>query len=157
VLLSVLKEGDFFGEMSVIDKKPRSASVIALEECEFISISRNYFLEMVRQAPEISLKLMAVMSERLRKADAQIETLALLDVYGRVARYLLELGINEGKIEGEVIVVENPPKQADIAAKVGASRETVSRVMTNLQKRGYIKYEPGRKLVINEPIPPSKK
>lgn len=156
VMLSTLRENDFFGEMSVIDKKPRSASVIALEDCELLVIHRKNFIEMIREFPQLSLEILSVMAQRLRKADAQIETLALMDMYGRVARYLLDLAKSDGEETEDGIVINNPPKQIDIANSIGTSRETVSRVMTDLQKRGYIIFEPGKRMVLLERIPDRK-
>lgn len=156
VILSILKESDFFGEMSVIDRQPRSASVIALEDCELLVIHRRDFLEILKEYPEISLEILSVLTQRLRKADAQIETLALMDVYGRVARYLLEVAKSQGKETPEGVVILSPPKQAEIASQIGTTRETVSRVMTDLQRRGYIIFEPGKKIVIKERLPDSR-
>ena len=90
VIIAVLGAGEFFGEMSLIDDEPRSASVITLESCDFLAIPKDNFLAALRQSTEICLAVMRGLVKRLRSADRKIETLALLDVYGRVARVLLD-------------------------------------------------------------------
>lgn len=134
VILAVLGAGEFFGEMSLIDDEPRSASVITLEPCDFLAIPKENFLSVLRQSTEICLGVMRGLVKRLRSADRKIETLALLDVYGRVARVLLD---SSELIEGNRIVRNRLPRQ-QIAKMVGASREMVSRVMKGLELEGFI-------------------
>ncbi|MFA7667066.1 MAG: cyclic nucleotide-binding domain-containing protein [Burkholderiaceae bacterium] len=134
VILAVLGSGDWFGEMSMIDDAPRSASVVTLEACEFMSIDKNSFRALLRQSPEICMAVMRQLVTRLREADRKIETLALLDVYGRVARVLLDFSED---IDGERIVRNRLPRQ-EIAKMIGASREMVSRVMKGLESEGFV-------------------
>ena len=135
VILSMLKEGDFFGEMSLLDGQPRSASVVAIGDSEVLALDRNDFVRFVESRPLVALSILAEMSRRLREADAKIGSLALLDVYGRVARALLEFAAPDR--EGNNVIRERISRQ-DIAKMVGASREMVSRVMKDLEDRGFI-------------------
>ncbi len=148
VILAVLGSGEFFGEMSLIDDSPRSASVITLESCEFMAVSKDAFKTMLQQSPEVSMAVMRGLVRRLREADKKIETLALLDVYGRVARVLLDFSEDVG---GERVVKNRLPRQ-EIAKMIGASREMVSRVMKGLEIDGYIVPMGEGKLVLREKI-----
>jgi CRP/FNR family cyclic AMP-dependent transcriptional regulator len=148
VILAVLGSGEFFGEMSLIDDAPRSASVITLEPCEFMAVSKEAFKAMLAQSPEVSMNVMRGLVRRLREADKKIETLALLDVYGRVARVLLDFSENVG---GERIVKNKLPRQ-EIAKMIGASREMVSRVMKGLELDGYIVPMPEGRLALREKL-----
>ncbi len=148
VILAVIGSGEFFGEMSLIDDAPRSASVITLEPCEFMAVSKEAFKAMLVQSPDVCMAVMRGLVRRLREADKKIETLALLDVYGRVARVLLDFSENVG---GERIVKNKLPRQ-EIAKMIGASREMVSRVMKGLEIDGYIVPMPEGKLVLREKL-----
>ncbi|HMM52512.1 MAG TPA: cyclic nucleotide-binding domain-containing protein [Burkholderiaceae bacterium] len=148
VILAVLGSGDFFGEMSLIDEAPRSASVITLESCDFMSINKDAFRAMLLQSAEMCMAVMKGMVRRLREADRKIETLALLDVYGRVARVLLDFS---EVVNGERIVKNKLPRQ-EIAKMIGASREMVSRVMKGLEIDGYIVPMPEGRLMLREKI-----
>src|SRR6185369_17195157 len=97
VILSVLGPGDFFGEMALLDNEPRSATAIAVEESELLSLHRNDFQTVLNDNRSITSALIRVLSARLRRANHQISTLALLDVYGRVARVIVDMAREEGK------------------------------------------------------------
>ena len=148
VILAVLSSGEFFGEMSLIDDAPRSASVITLEPCEFMAVSKEAFKAMLVQSPEVTMAVMRGLVRRLREADKKIETLALLDVYGRVARVLLDFS----ELVGNERIVKNKLPRQEIAKMIGASREMVSRVMKGLEIDGYIVPMPEGKLVLREKL-----
>jgi CRP/FNR family cyclic AMP-dependent transcriptional regulator len=148
VILAVLGPGECFGEMSLIDDAPRSASVITIESCDFMSINKESFKTMMVSSPEISMRIMKGLVKRLREADKKIETLALLDVYGRVARVLLDFSEQVGM---DRIVRSKLPRQ-EIAKMIGASREMVSRVMKGLEVEGYIVPMPEGKLMLREKL-----
>ena len=138
IILSILKDGDFFGEMSLLDGQPRSATVVAMEDSTLLIIQRNDFLYQIEKNPTIAKAIFAEMSRRMRRADERIGNLILLDVYGRIARFLLDLARTDGaKVEGG-IMIEKRPTQQDIASIVGTSRETVSRVLNELNRRKLI-------------------
>ena len=134
VILSLIGPGEFFGEMGLIDDSPRSASVVAIEPCELLSVTKRDFRKCLQENFEMAQTVMRGLVRRLREADRKIGSLALLDVYGRVARLLLDMSEN---VNGQKIVTKRLPKQ-DIAKMIGASREMVSRVMKDLQMGGYI-------------------
>ena len=147
VILSILGASEFFGEMGLLDDSPRSATVVTLEPSELLSISKADFKRSLAENFELSLILMRGLVKRLREADQKIGSLALMDVYGRVARLLLEMAED---VNGEKIVVNKVSKQ-DIAKMIGASREMVSRVMKDLQIGGYIEVR-GRSIVLRDNI-----
>ena len=134
VILTILGPGEFFGEMGLIDDNPRSASVVAIEPCELLAITRRDFKKCMTDNAEMAMAVMRGLVRRLREADRKIGSLALLDVYGRVARLLLDMAED---VNGQKVVTKRLPKQ-DIAKMIGASREMVSRVMKDLQTSGFI-------------------
>jgi CRP-like cAMP-binding protein len=148
IILSMFKPGDFFGEMSLIDNQPRSANVIALEESEVLVLSRDSFAKQIVESPLLAMAILAEMSRRLRRADAAIGSLALLDVYGRLAHVLIDLGKREGSTTGAGIFIRERPTQQDLANMVGTTRETVSRALSEFQRRGLIEMR-GRALILN--------
>jgi len=139
VILAILGPNEFFGEMGLIDDQPRSASVVALEVCEILTLTRRDFKRCLAENFEMAMTVMRGLVKRLREADQKIGSLALMDVYGRVARLLLEMAET---VNGQKVVTKKLAKQ-DIAKMVGASREMVSRVMKDLQSDGYIQVRPG--------------
>ena len=147
VILSILGPGEFFGEMGLLDDSLRSASVVTLDACELLTISKTDFKRSLAENFELSLNVMRGLVQRLREADRKIGSLALMDVYGRVARLLLEMAED---INGEKVVVNKLSKQ-DIAKMIGASREMVSRVMKDLQLSGYLEVR-GRAIVLRDTI-----
>jgi CRP/FNR family cyclic AMP-dependent transcriptional regulator len=134
IILAWLGPGEFFGEMGLIDGSPRSASVVAVEPCELLTIGKTEFQRCMQENFQVAQKLMQILVGRLREADRNIESLALLDVYGRVARLLLDLSEEE---DGKRLVRQKISKQ-DMARMIGASREMVSKVMRDLEVGGYI-------------------
>lgn len=149
VILSSLRAGDFFGEMSLLDGQPRSASVIATEDTELFELHREGFLQAMHLQSELVIRILLVMSRRLRVADQNIKSLALLDVYGRVARALRVLSREEGSQAGSNVIIEKRPSHQDLAAMAGTSRETVSRVLGDLIRAGFISMD-GKRLIIHD-------
>lgn len=134
VILSVLAEGEFFGEMALIDDEPRSAHVIAMEDSTLVVLRREDFHTLLTQAPGISLALLKELSRRLRRVDEKVGSLVLLDVNGRVAQLLLELADEAG---GDRIT--RRLTHHTIAQMIGSSRETVSRTIRELVEKGYVR------------------
>ena len=137
IILAWLGPGEFFGEMGLIDGSPRSANVVAAEACELLFLSKDAFQRCLQDNFQVAQKLMKTLVLRLREADRKIESLALLDVYGRVARLLLDMS---EVVEGRRVVKKKMSKQ-DMAKMIGASREMVSKVMRDLELSGYIRYQ----------------
>ncbi len=133
VILSVMGSGSFFGEMALLDDRPRSAHVIAMEDSRLLLLRRDDFQNQLRQSPAVAVALLAELSRRLREADEKIGNLVLLDVNGRVAALLLRLAEEEG---GEKITKRLT--HHTIAQMIGSSRETVSRTMRALVDRNVI-------------------
>jgi CRP/FNR family cyclic AMP-dependent transcriptional regulator len=148
IILSIFKApGDFFGEMSLLDDEPRSATVIAAAPSRLLALSRRDFQAHLERHPRTALRVLTELSRRLRRADAVIGNLALLDVYGRLAGKLRELAASEGEEVEDGVVLRQRPTQAEIAATIGASRETVSRALSDLARRGYVVMS-GKRLVL---------
>jgi CRP-like cAMP-binding protein len=149
VILSILSEGDFFGEMSILDGQNRSANVVTLEDSRIMVIRREDFLQMLHDYPQIAINLLKELAGRLRRSDAQIKSLSLQNATGKVASTLLRIADDSGKIHlGQVEIPRLPPQQ-DLANMAGTSRETISRVLKALTKQGYLKKE-GSRLIIKD-------
>ena len=134
VILAVLKAGDYVGEMSLIDNEPHSATVRTEVQSDMLVLGRAEFARCLPENSSLSYAIMRGLVQRLRNADRQIESLALLDVYGRVARSLLDMA----ETVGEEKVIHGKVSRQDLAKVVGASREMVSRVMKDLEERGMV-------------------
>jgi len=133
VILDVLSVGDHFGELSLIDGRPRSAHVVATQASALLVLRRADFRRQVEQSPSVAWGLMVELSRRLRQADGTIGSLVLLDVPGRVAKVLLE-----NATPGEPARMVKQLTHQTIAHMIGASRETVSRAMAEFQDKGMI-------------------
>lgn len=133
VILSVLKDGDCFGEMALIDDEPRSAHVIAMEDSDVLVLRREDFQRKLSELPGMALALLRTLSRRLREADEKIGGLVLLDVNGRVAQLLLKLAD-----ENDGVNIVRKITHHTIAQMVGSSRETVSRTIRELAEKGLI-------------------
>ena len=138
VILSLLGDGAVFGELSLLDGKPRSANVIATEDTVLIMLRRQDFLQLVHKAPQITIELLAELASRLRRTDRQIEGLALLDVTSRISETLLQLAGDNGVETDDGVTIHNRPTHQELANMSGTTRETVSRVLKRLETQGYI-------------------
>ena len=149
VIVGTLVAGEFFGEISLFDQEPRSASVEALERCYVQQLSYKSLQKVMDRSPHIAKKMMQGMSQRLRHADRQISTLALMNISGRVSRALLELAIvsNGQKIVGQ------PFTQKNLADMIGASREMVNRTLRALNEAGYIEIHRKSITILNDNLP----
>jgi CRP/FNR family cyclic AMP-dependent transcriptional regulator len=147
VTLAVFGPGDYFGEMAILDGRPRSASAIALDALETLALQRGEFIAAVNRHPRIAIQVMSALSMRLRHTDAMIEDLLFLDVHGRVAKKLLDLADLHGVRTPEGVRIEMKLTQTDLAALVGASRESVNKVMGYFVDKRFITSEK-RKITI---------
>ena len=136
---------DYFGEMSFFDRNSRCATVITREKCTLMVLPRKAFFEFAARHPEIYKNLIKALLEKLRRATQQIEELAFLDVYGRLARFLIENQNAEG-------VIDEKLTQQELADMVGSSRETVNRIFNELVGGGFIEKEKGR-IVVKKKLP----
>ena len=135
VILATLHPGDYIGEMSLIDNEPHSATVRAEVQIDALILGRVEFAKCMSENSSMAYAVMKGLVKRLRHANSNIESLALMDVYGRVAKALLEFSVPDALGNA---VIRNKVSRQDLAKMVGASREMVSRVMKDLEERGFI-------------------
>lgn len=133
IVLNQIGPGEYFGEIA-LDEGPRSASVMTLEPTRFLVVAKEDFWDFLASSPEFSLHLIRKLTRRVRALTRDVKSLALMDVYGRVARMLLELAVER---EG-ALVIEGRQTQQEMANRVGASREMISRILKDLTDGGYI-------------------
>lgn len=138
VILAILGEGDFFGEMSLLDGQTRSANAIAQEDAEVLILKRHDFLLFLEKFPKIAISLLTELAGRIRKSDQQIESFALSDAEQRIGITILRLAEELGTIRSGVVQIRKLPYQQDIANMAGTSRETVSRMLKLLEEKGFI-------------------
>jgi CRP-like cAMP-binding protein len=147
VILAIINESDFFGEMALLDGMARSATVTALEDTKLFMIQRNEFLELLKNYPEVSIALLTELTRRLRASSMKVKALSLKDAEGKVATVLLELADHIGKIKQGVVEVDHLPYQQELANMAGTSRETISRTLHSFAKKGLVELD-GSKLRI---------
>ena len=147
VILSLLGPGSGFGELSLLDSKPRSANVVATEDTDLLMLRRSDFIQLIYKTPQIATALLAELATRLRKTDRQIEGLALLDVTSRISETLLQLATEQGTETADGGVIESRPTHQELANMSGTTRETGSRVIKRLEGQGYINCS-GRRITI---------
>lgn len=145
VILSVMRPGDFFGEMALMDEEPYASSAIAMEDSTLLVLSRSDFRRCLTEIPGMSLGLLRALCGRLREADDKIGGLILLDVMGRVSQLLLEMAAQKG---GDLI--PDPPTHQVMAQMVGTSRETVSRTISALTAQKSIAGVSGGIRILNQ-------
>ena len=138
ISLVVLGKGDVFGELAILDGLPRSADAIALERVECYTLQRSDFHNAIMKNPKIAIQVLEVLSRRLRKTDDKVEDLVVLDVYGRVAKKLLDLAKEHGVKVDDGTLIDVRMTQQDLASMVGASRESVNKVLGYFTDKGYI-------------------
>jgi len=147
LILAIKGAGQYFGEM-VLDEQPRSASVMTLEPSQFAILPRADFRAFLLAHPEVSLQLIHNLIRVARGMNRSVRNLAMLDVYGRVARVLLELAVER---DGKLVIPERLT-QKDIAARVGASREMINRILRDLTTGGYVSVQDGH-ITLNKAPP----
>jgi len=148
VQLNQIGAGEYFGEVT-LDGGPRSASVMALEECRCAVVKRAELTAFLERNPEFARHLVRKLAHRVRMLTESVRSLALMDVYGRVARLLLELAEErDGRL-----VVEESLTHRDIASRVGASREMISRIFSDLTDGGYVRKEDRHLVIMRKPPP----
>ena len=134
IILSIFGPGDYFGEMALIDGKPRSATIVTRESSQLMIFSRKDLRNIFSSNPDIVFNLLKGLVERLRESNKKIESLAFMDVYGRVARFLT----HSARPEGDDLVVAEALTHQEIANMVGSSREMVSRILKELIRGEFI-------------------
>ena len=147
VILATLGPGDYIGEMSIIDNEPHSATVRAEVQTDVLMLGRSEFARCMPESSSMAYAVMRVLVQRLRHSVRNIESLALMDVYGRLARVLLE---NAQRDANGSLVIHDKISRLDLAKMVGASREMVTRVMKDLEQRGFVTVRLDGAMVIKE-------
>ena len=148
IVVNMQGPGEHFGELALIDSALRSASVMTVEKTRLTSISKADFTKILADHSDIALRLIQNLAARVRVLSENVKNLALLDVYGRVAKTLLSLAHEQ---DGKLVIEERLTQQ-DIANRVGASREMVARIMKDLVSGNYITIDQKR-IQINEKLP----
>jgi CRP/FNR family cyclic AMP-dependent transcriptional regulator len=146
VQLNQLGPGEYFGDVT-LDGGPRSASVMALEPCRCAIVKRDEMGRFMSEYPEFAVHVTRKLAHRVRALTSSVRDLALMDVYGRVARLLLEIA---EEVDGRLVIGEKLT-QKDIAQRVGASREMISRIFSDLAEGGYVKKDDGRLVIVRKP------
>lgn len=148
-VLAFLREGDFFGELAILDGETRSANVITLSECTIQTINRREFLDLIEHHPKVATALLMELARRLRKTDMHLEYLTLSDAEGKIASILIELAEENGTYRMGDVTLAHMPMQQDIANMAGTTRETVSRMMKKLEEKKWLLRD-GQKVIIKK-------
>ncbi|MFC1620269.1 Crp/Fnr family transcriptional regulator [Candidatus Neomarinimicrobiota bacterium] len=149
VILAILGSAEFFGEMALLDGQGRSANVMATEDAVLFTLNRRDFLDVLERFPSISILLLKEMTSRLRKSDQQIKSLSLSDAEHRIGIAIHRFAEEMGIFKMGQVVIKRVPYQQDIANMAGTSRETVSRMLKSLERKGLVERE-GRRLIIRD-------
>ena len=149
VTLAVLGRGEVLGELSLLDGEPFSADVTAMEDCALLVIERSQFLNLLRQNSDLCLHLMALLARRLRRTNAALEDIALLDLPTRLGRLLARLATEYGVPVGGGTRIEVKLSQKDLSALVGASREKVNKIIRQWEDEGLLGKDSGRMVVVD--------
>lgn len=148
--LTIMQPGDFLGEMAILDSLPRSATAEVLDEQAIAyTVNKRDFERIILENPQIALKIMGVLTRRIRQVNQQVEDLAFKDVHERVASTLFQLSRTEGRQIGAKILINLKMTHQDLANMVGSSRETVTRALNRLQDEGIISIS-HQQITINE-------
>ena len=150
ITLSIQEAGSYFGELSLLDDSPRSASVMTLEKTVCGLIAKAEFKKWLSEHPDLTWCIIKGLTRRIRILTESVRGFALFDVYGRLSRLLSDLAVDTG---GKPTVLDRPSHQ-EMANRIGSSREMVSKIMKDLVNGGYLSIA-GKTLVINRKLPPS--
>jgi CRP/FNR family cyclic AMP-dependent transcriptional regulator len=148
-LLSILGPGDMFGELSLFDPGPRTATATAIVDSKLLALANNQVIGWVKDHPQVSLQLLGRLAQRLRKANDVLSDLVFADVPGRVAKAIIELGQRFGTQKPDGLHVNHELTQEELAQLVGASRETVNKALADFASRGWVKLEPRAVIVLD--------
>lgn len=150
-VLTTQSEGEYFGELALVDDAPRSASVAALEACKLMVLSKAAFQESLREYPDLGLQLIKGLVRRVRRLTENARALALKDVFGRIVALLHDLSAPRG----DMLVVQERLTHQEIARRIGSSREMVSRILKDLETGGYIAVDADHRITIRRKLPQS--
>ena len=148
-LLTILGPGDMFGELSLFDPGPRTATATAVTDARLLSLSNDKVIGWVTQHPNVSLQLLGRLSQRLRRSNEVLADLVFSDVPGRVAKAIMDLGTRFGVTKDDGLHVNHDLTQEELAQLVGASRETVNKALADFAGRGWVRLEPRAFVVLD--------
>jgi CRP/FNR family cyclic AMP-dependent transcriptional regulator len=151
-IIAILSEGEFFGEMAVIDGEERSASATTLEPTELLMLTKDDLHDIIHRYPRISLRLLVTLAGRMRRTNEAFLAYSTLDVNGRLALQLLRLAEQHGRVTPQGVRIDIHLTQTDLGSLVGASRESVNKVLGYFRRQGYVSMDEKNYLVVkNEP------
>jgi CRP-like cAMP-binding protein len=148
-LLSILGPGDMFGELSLFDPGPRTATATAVTDARVLALAHDQVIGLVTQHPQVSLELLARLAQRLRRTNEVLADLVFSDVPGRVAKALMDLGSRFGVQKDDGLHVNHDLTQEELAQLVGASRETVNKALADFAARNWVRLEPRAVVVLD--------
>ena len=148
IVLGIIPQGSYFGEIALLDSEPRSANVMTLEPSSFLIITRSDFQQCLRDNIDIAMNMLSALTDRVRDLTGSIKSLALSNVYRRIVNTLLKMAVQKG----DVLVVEEKLTQQDIANMVGSSREMVNKIFHDLVEGGYISSK-NKQITIHKKLP----
>jgi CRP/FNR family transcriptional regulator/CRP/FNR family cyclic AMP-dependent transcriptional regulator len=149
LILNIHTDGDFFGELSILDGAARSASAVAMEATQVLVLQRNEFLDVIHKKPDAAAEIMSILSYRLRRATSLLEDAVFLDLPARLAKRLLELADKHGVNTDEGLRIDLRLSQHELANSTGASRESVNRLLGQFQDRGLLRIDKQCFLIID--------
>lgn len=144
VILNVINPGEIFGEVALLDGKERTADAIALTACELLVLERRDFLPFLRSNPDVCIRMLGILCERLRRTSEQVEDILFLDLSGRLARALVRLAQTHGERGTDGIRIALPLSQRQFGEMVGLSRESINKQLNAWQREGLIALDKGR-------------
>jgi CRP/FNR family transcriptional regulator, cyclic AMP receptor protein len=143
VVLTVMREGDVFGEIALLDGHERTADATTMTDCELMVVPRRSLLALLERRPDLCIDLLIVLCERLRQTDEQVEDLAFLDLEARIAKVLVRLAEQNGEGQSPTRPLGVKISQRALGERVGGSRESVNKHLQELQRSGIITLEKG--------------
>jgi len=150
ITLSILKQSDFFGELSLMDNEPRSANVIVIEDSTLFLLTQKQFHQLITTYPDILKKVLKEICTRLRHADEKIGDLAFLDAYGRTISVILQLAHERGTKTKNGVEISYAPTHQELSSMVGVSRETITRIIKVLKENKTLISYKGRKVILRK-------
>ena len=148
-LLSILGPGDMFGELSLFDPGPRTATATAVTDSRVLALANDQVIGWVTAHPQVSLQLLKRLARRLRRTNEVLADLVFADVPGRVAKAIMDLGERFGTKKDDGLHVNHELTQEELAQLVGASRETVNKALADFAGRGWVRLEPRAVVVLD--------
>jgi CRP-like cAMP-binding protein len=149
LVLAILGAGDFFGDLSLLDGRPRSASAAATSDTTLLALERIDFIALITSRPEAAMAVLEAVSRRLRETDEMAADLAFLDVPGRLAKKLLDLAASNGVQKSSGVLIDLAVTQEELANMIGVTRESVNRNLSDFKKMGLVTNQ-GRKIIVKD-------